>query len=171
MATSKTAAKGITIILVIIASLVAAIALGLYAPPPDSRGGAELSGVVVGPFYWDGVPLSRVIDDVNAQISKTAPCHSRLFMGSDLAHLSHAKVSFMLDSLPAEECARYIAESTSLRIYSVPEGIIIDTLHQDHRSWQRRYCDWVRHTFLQRWFGRLYSRSNPKDVQHPTLFA
>lgn len=136
------------------ASIILAIAFGLFMPVPDWDGEREMKSITVGPFSWVKTPLAQAIDEVNSHLSRDGSIRSRILLAPSL---DDRKVSLLLERLPANECARYLTESTGLFLYWQSDGVIIDRFHQDHRSWQRRYRDWIRHILLKRWYGQIYT--------------
>ncbi|MEM8954213.1 MAG: hypothetical protein AAGD22_08690 [Verrucomicrobiota bacterium] len=134
------------IVLLVAGALLIAIA-GVFLPHPDTRGRAELSAIKLESMVWSSAPLSQAIDDVNRQLEVSGRTRSRVML-ADVDEASLPRVSLSLEQATVADCAYYLAQFCSLEAYSLPDGIVLDYRHQDHRTWQRRYCDWVRHTLL-----------------------
>jgi hypothetical protein len=144
----------------VVVLLAVGLTLLILLPLPDQRGYTELSKLRVNSLYWSAVPLRTVVADVNAEILKKGETRYRLFLPEKFDPNDERKVSFQLDAdTPVTECAYYIAELSSMRLYSTPKGVVIDSLHQDHRSWRRKFRDWVMYDLLSRWNGRQLSGS------------
>ena len=136
--------------------MVFVLALGVLVPIPDYAGESELSTITVA-TNWRDLPLPDAIAELNEQISKHSHIQARVFLAQRVNHvdLSKFKVTLTLENVPASQCTRYITEVCGLFLYSVPNGLIIDEYHQDHRSWRRKYRDWIRHVLLKRWYGSM----------------
>jgi hypothetical protein len=140
-----------------VALLAIVLALLIFLPLPDWRGAEKLSQISIDPGHWNQVPLRSAVADMNAAILKKGETRYRLFVPEEVDPNNERTISMAIDGeMPVTEYARYVSEISGMRYYSTPKGIVIDYLHRDHRSWRRKFRDWVMYDLFSHWNGRMY---------------
>jgi hypothetical protein len=140
------------------ALLIVAVAMIFLIPLPDESGRAELADLQIIAQSRSNTPLDTIIADLNAQIAKSGNTRMRLALGNRVTKppTDYPVSPEITGEIPVLEYANWICALRGLQVYSTADGIVLDYYHSDHRSWRRKFRDWVKHDVLWRWYGRMY---------------
>jgi hypothetical protein len=131
-----------------VAGLTVGFTMAFLVPLPEERIFNELSKVQVGPVKWENVSAKTAVAELNAQLEKAnrSPYRVVLAEREEPYHDITLSVEFR-DSIPATECARYIAELSGSGVFATADGLVIDDYSHGHRyvgaSWRRAIRSWV----------------------------
>ncbi|RBP39584.1 hypothetical protein DES53_10911 [Roseimicrobium gellanilyticum] len=131
-----------------VAGLTAGFTMAFLVPLPEERIFNELSKVQVGPVKWENVSAKAAVAELNAQVEKANRSAYRVKLAERQEPYHDITLSLEFqNSIPATECARYIAELSGSGVFATPDGLVIDDYDHGHRygesSWRRSIRSWV----------------------------